>query len=142
MLPIADTPMFRTNWCAGIAALDFMIGFLLLFGGGNLAYHEESESPGVNQAMGVAFMLLGLALFFSALRIVRKRNPRFRPAAYILLAIASTGFFLYQYIKRSPPVSHQDVLAWVSVLTIVAGCIALQRVLTARNESSVCQRTK
>jgi drug/metabolite transporter (DMT)-like permease len=136
MLPIVNRTGFRTKLRTAVAAIDFVFGFFLLFGGGNLAYHEESAYPGANQAMGIAFMLLGTALFFSALRVVRKGKAGFRPFVYVVLAATSSGFFVYQYVKHNPPVSRQDTVAWIVILAVVAACVSLQRVLRPQGESS------
>ena len=134
MLSIVNRTGFRAKLHAAVAVVDFILGFFLLFGGGNLAYHEESAYPGVNQAMGVALMLLGAALFFSALRVVRRGKMGFRPFVYVLLAATISGFFLYQYVGHNRPVSRQDTLAWFAILAVVAGCASLQRVLTPQGE--------
>jgi hypothetical protein len=67
---------------------------------------------------------------------LRKGKAGFRPFVYLLLAVASTGFFVRQYAKRNPPVPRQDILAWIVVLAVVAACISLQRVLKPDDGSS------
>ena len=117
-----------------IAVIDFLVGFFLLFGGMNLAYHFEMASSGTNQAMGISFMLLGLALFVSAVRVGRKSDVRFRPYVYLLIAIVNTAFLAYQGKSH---ISHQDFLAWLLIIMVIIICVAAQVLVKRYSASTV-----
>lgn len=114
---------------SAVATIDFVAGFFLLFGGGNLAYRAEGDFPGMNQVMGITFMIAGLALFLSAARIMQNRSVGFRPLIYFAIAIASTGFILFQRVQGSLPISRQDLLAWIGFSAATLGCMFLQFLL-------------
>lgn len=135
MLPIIDSPQRRAVLRKTVASVDFVVGFFLLFGGMNLAYHEELGGLGVNQSIGITSMVLGFALFFSSVFIVRNRVVSFRPYIYLSIAFASTGFLLYQYLRHTVPLDKGDLLVWSATLAVTALCGGLQPVLKNRTPS-------
>ena len=109
-----------------VAGVDFVIGFVLLFGGNNLRVHRGRELLGEDEIIGALSMLLGLALFLSASWISRGLRPRFRPFVYLLMAAALSAGAL-QDTLRNQPMSRQDILTWVLLMIVVIVCILLQR---------------
>jgi|SRR4051812_27360075 hypothetical protein len=112
-----------------IAIVDFIVGFLLLFGGLNLAIHGEFPNPGANELAGILSAFLGLALFLSASRLVRSATPRFRWITYVLAIAGISALLVSEYLKANPPISSRDISAWALASTVLVGCSLLSRVL-------------
>ncbi len=137
MLPMITTAQNRKNLMRMVATLDFIVGFFLLFGGLNLAYHIELGGLGINQVMGITYMIVGLMLFVSSLSIIRGWKVGFRPYIYVLFAVTNTGFLAQHLLGRHQALSKSDIIAWCGIVMVVTALISLQGLL--RNKSSEMQ---
>lgn len=122
-----------------VAIIDFIVGFVLLLGGLNLAIHGDFPNPGMSEVAGVCSAFLGLVMFLSASRLVRLGTPRFRFPTYVLAIIGVSALLLPDSFKNLP-ISRQAISAWIIAIVVLLACSLLPRALKLsgmKNEEKV-----